>query len=69
MGFDVNSDKSNYQTISEECELWKLKYADLEERLKTLMFEREHTDNEYRQYIDGLKAEIQRTAVEVQNFI
>lgn len=69
MGFDVNSDKSNYQTISEECEVWKHKYADLEERLKTLMFEREHTNDEYRQYIDGLKAEIQQTSVEVQNFI
>lgn len=52
--------------MHDECELWKSKYEELENRLKTMMYDKESTEEEYRQYIVNLKEQLENTNAEVE---
>lgn len=47
----------------------KRKYAELEEQSKTLAYEKEHTNNEYHQYVQNLQEELHQTKEEVSVFL
>lgn len=63
MGMEMEGEGKN--SINEELEYLKRKYVESQEQLKTLMFEKEHTDDNYRQYIENLKGELEMASVEV----
>lgn len=65
MGIEMEGEGQSLVAMNEEYELLKRKYAETQEQLKTLLFEKEHTDDNYRQYVENLKAELQQASLQV----
>lgn len=66
LGIEINNDQDkDYKSVHEECELWKTKYEEIENRLKATMYEKERTEDEYRQYVFNLKEELANLNSEV----
>lgn len=68
LGIEMNDDTKNYHAVCEESNSIKQKCGELEEQLKTLLFEKEHTDEEYRQYIENMKEKLHQTCSEVSYY-
>ena len=67
MGIEVdNNQNKDYKSVHEECELWKRKYDELENRLKAVLYDKDRTEEEYRQYVVNLKEELENVNTEVR---
>ncbi|XP_065202689.1 golgin subfamily A member 2-like isoform X2 [Planococcus citri] len=66
MGINLEDDGKTLNSMNDEFEVLKTKYAESQEQLKTLLFEKDHTDENYRQYIENLKGELQNASLELQ---
>lgn len=69
LGIETSRENNDYKAICEELNTMKRKYAELEEQSKTLAYEKEHTNNEYHQYVQNLQAELHQTKEEVSKII
>lgn len=65
LGIEIGDDPKSCNSEREESNSLMQKYREMEEQLKTLVFEREHTEGEYRHYIDNLKEELRHIRSEV----
>ncbi|KAK7603794.1 hypothetical protein V9T40_003793 [Parthenolecanium corni] len=65
LGIETSQENNDYKVICEELNSMKRKYAELEEQSKTLAYEKEHTNNEYHQYVQNLQEELHQTKEEM----